>query len=480
MSQSGKVTDAGGGGGADTFDTDSGTAVEVAGVINILGSGGTDTAGAGNTVTINSVGSTIDTDSGSAVPSAGVINILGTAPLTTSGAGNTVTLADDGTFATTFLTDSGSAIPSSNAIAMSGGTGLNTTGAGAVVTTNLDSPVIVENGGSERTSALAFSVICGGTTATDPHQSVVSVGTANQRLTSNGAGALPTFQDATSLDDLEFAASDGSAFPSSDIINITGGNGIGTAGAGNTVDISLNSPVLVTTGGTGRNSALAFGVVCGGTTSTTAQQSIASVGTAAQVLTSNGAGSLPTFQAAAAGGGGVWQFVSTAVASASATIEFNNLTAASYKIVILDLLPATDNTDLMVRVSDDNGSTFAVIDYQYVFCNQETGSFFGVANNSGTSITVNTLGIGTGAGEFGLSGEMNFWDIATTGQPAFCTWQFGFLNLNGGNLVRASGTGCSADDGNAGSTQDIDALQFLMSTGNISTGTFHLYSLVTS
>ena len=54
-------------------------------------------------------------------------------------------------------------------------------------------------------------------------------------------------------------------------------------------------------GGTGRTSHTAYAVLCGGTTTTSAQQSIAGVGTSGQVLTSNGASNLPTFQAAAGG-----------------------------------------------------------------------------------------------------------------------------------------------------------------------------------
>ena len=54
--------------------------------------------------------------------------------------------------------------------------------------------------------------------------------------------------------------------------------------------------VAVTDGGTGRSSHTAYAVLCGGTTTTAAQQSVASVGTAGQVLTSNGAGSLPSMQ----------------------------------------------------------------------------------------------------------------------------------------------------------------------------------------
>jgi hypothetical protein len=65
--------------------------------------------------------------------------------------------------------------------------------------------------------------------------------------------------------------------------------------------IDFTTGLGVAQGGTGRASATAYAVICGGTTSTGAQQSIASVGTTGQVLTSNGAGALPTFQTAVSG-----------------------------------------------------------------------------------------------------------------------------------------------------------------------------------
>lgn len=61
----------------------------------------------------------------------------------------------------------------------------------------------VANGGSGRSTNTAYAVICGGTTTGGAEQSIASVGTAGQVLTSNGAGALPTFQ----------AAGGGSSFP---------------------------------------------------------------------------------------------------------------------------------------------------------------------------------------------------------------------------------------------------------------------------
>lgn len=53
---------------------------------------------------------------------------------------------------------------------------------------------VVAGGGTGVTSNTAYAVLCGGTTGTGPIQSVASVGSAGQVLTSNGALALPTFQ----------------------------------------------------------------------------------------------------------------------------------------------------------------------------------------------------------------------------------------------------------------------------------------------
>lgn len=97
-------------------------------------------------------------------------------------------------------------------------------------------------------------------------------------------------------------ADSGSATPTGGVINLLGGDGIITSATGDTVTVSMITPVTVSNGGTGRTSATAYAVICGGTTSTSAHQSVASVGTTGQVLTSNGAGALPTFEDAGGGG----------------------------------------------------------------------------------------------------------------------------------------------------------------------------------
>ena len=67
--------------------------------------------------------------------------------------------------------------------------------------------------------------------------------------------------------------------------------------------INTPKPIDVSSGGTGLSTATtAYGVIAAGTTATGAFQNIGT-GASGEVLTSNGAGALPTFQAAAGGGG---------------------------------------------------------------------------------------------------------------------------------------------------------------------------------
>jgi hypothetical protein len=76
---------------------------------------------------------------------------------------------------------------------------------------------------------------------------------------------------------------------------------ISDTGVLQTAELTLTTDLAVSHGGTGLSSTTAYAVLCGGTTGTAALQSIASVGTSGHVLTSNGAGALPTFQASAGG-----------------------------------------------------------------------------------------------------------------------------------------------------------------------------------
>lgn len=142
-----------------------------------------------------------------------------------------------------------------------------------------NAPLSVSSGGTGLATLTANNLMVGnGTGAVQ----FVAPGTAGNILTSTGSG---------------WQSSAASTFVSS----VTATSPLSSSG-GNTPDISLGT-VPVTKGGTGVTSVTAYALLAGGTTSTGAVQSLVSVGTAGQILTSNGAGALPTFQTAGAAGG---------------------------------------------------------------------------------------------------------------------------------------------------------------------------------
>jgi len=123
-----------------------------------------------------------------------------------------------------------------------------------------------------------------------------------------------------------------------------GGSQIVTLGT-ITTGVWTGTDIAVADGGSGRSTATAYAVICGGTTSTAAHQSIASVGTSGQVLTSNGAGALPTFQAAS-GGGLTWNEET----GTSATMSVNNGYIANNAGLVTLTLPTTAAVGDIVEV----------------------------------------------------------------------------------------------------------------------------------
>ena len=78
------------------------------------------------------------------------------------------------------------------------------------------------------------------------------------------------------------------------------------------------------------------------------------LGSDGQVLTSTGGSSPPAFEAA---GGGAWNLVATSTASNSASLDITGLSATytTYACVFSNILPATDDVTLGMRIGDSSG-----------------------------------------------------------------------------------------------------------------------------
>jgi len=454
--------------GVNYFDGTSIVTTAVGNAGEVLTSGGIGVA-----PTFQAGGSTIDItgDSGGALTGTSFTFTGGTTGITFAGAGTTETLtgtlvvANGGTGATALTQYNvliGNNVSAITTVAPSATSGVPLISQGAAADPAFGTAVVA-GGGSGRTTATAYAVICGGTTTTAAHQSIASVGTSGQLLTSNGAGALPTFQTAGSAS-ISITGDSGGALVASAFTFTGGTTGLTFAGAGTTETITgtlvvanggtgltsftqgdiiyssaantlsalaknasstrylsntgaSNNPAwaqialatgvsgtlpvanggtsstsltqynvlignntsaiatvapsatsgvplisqgaavnpafgtaVVAGGGSGRTTATAYAVICGGTTTTAAHQSIASVGTSGQILTSNGAGALPTFQAAGGGGGGLtW-----AVTTVNATLVVANGYIANKAGLLTMTLPSTAAIGDIIELTNIN------------------------------------------------------------------------------------------------------------------------------
>ena len=250
---------------------------------------------------------------------------------------------------------------------------------------------------------------------------------------------------------------------------------------GNAIYRAGGTDVPVTDGGTGLSSATAYAVLCGGTTSTGAFQSVSSVGTAGQVLTSNGAGALPTFQTPA-GSSGALVFIDSATASSSASLGFTSglsSTYDSYLILLEGLTPATDGVILRMRVY--SGGSFQTTSYNwnaelygegnqrfaqasaaaYIQCHRDDGDT-ACGGNPGNASTES------------VAGEVFITNPSST---ALRKMVHGELTFIGATSARPSRSNFSGDWNSASA---ITGFQFFFSSGNIASGSIRLYGIAKS
>lgn len=220
---------------------------------------------------------------------------------------------------------------------------------------------------------------------------------------------------------------------------------------------------VVAGGGTGATSFTAYSVICGGTTSTDPLQNVSGVGTAGQVLTSNGAAALPTWQAGGGGSSGL-VLVQTQTATNSSSIDFINLTAYDvYFVTITGCGPGSNGFVLTMQVSQDNGSTFLNSGYANGL-NYSSFSTGTLSNSNSTSHIPLTTDVNNN------TIASNFYIYNTNlGSPlqiqGFSTWQDGSNTVNTGFFNGQTPTG-------------ITAIRFIFTGGStIAAGTFSLYGL---
>lgn len=469
----------------------------------------------------------------------------------------TVTFPTSGTLATTSQIPTGAALTETNDTNVTltlGGSPTTALVNAASITAGWSGQLAVGRGGTGFASATAYAVLCGGTTTTGAFQSIASVGTSGQVLTSNGAGALPTFQaggtgtvNSGTSGQLAYYASTGTAVsglttgtgvttalgvntgsagafvvnggalgtPSSGTLTnatglplttgitasfsnggmvysgasalailaasgsankplLSGGAGTPAWSAGTllltgqlqttgnfttsgnqslTLDLTGSTTVTLPTSGTlATNPATTYAVVCAGTTSSGPLQVVSGVGTTGQVLTSNGASALPTWQAAT-GSGTVNSGTANQLAYyASTGATVSGLTTANSSVLVTSsggvpslstTLPAaiTIPTPKMNQINDTNGNevllltaTSSAVNYLNVI-NSATGNAVQVAAaGSDPNLGLTFVSSGTGTIAFSTQNSASAFSFKT-GTSAQHTTTLSFTNNSNSRFV---------------------------------------------
>ncbi len=143
----------------------------------------------------------------------------------------------------------------------------------------------------------------------------------------------------------------------------------------------------------------------------------------------------------------------------------------AYEILLSDLVPSTDNVDLWMRFSEDNGTSFAsaATDYKWaqnILIDAGTRSDSGSAGDSKIKIA---SACGSSTGE-NVSGIVTLPNIGGS-RHKVATWSFG-MHSQAPVCATVQGSGIYKATTNA-----VTAVRIMMSSGNIASGTITTYGL---
>lgn len=236
---------------------------------------------------------------------------------------------------------------------------------------------------SKQASGNYITALTGDITATGPGSVGATLATVN--------GNVGSFGSSTSIPSFTVNAKGLITAASGNVVIAPAGTLTGTTLASNVVTSSLTSVGTIASGtwqgttmdvahgGSGTTSHTAYAVITGGTTSTGAVQSVASVGTSGQVLTSNGAGALPTFQTSTASGvvnagtAGQGAYYAASAATVSGTSAFT--------------VGATGPNAILVGTNTNNSAAAGVIG-EYISATYSAVSVTNGQWGDGTSISL--------------------------------------------------------------------------------------------
>jgi hypothetical protein len=178
------------------------------------------------------------------------------------------------------------------------------------------------------------------------------------------------------------------------------------------------------------------------------------------------------------GGGGAWEFISTATISDQATVDI--ALTGTHKMFVLhidNLIPATDATeDLWLRFSTDLGSTFLAGVSDYAWSNRGADGLTDLFIEGGdeTNQIVLTRSVtrflGNTAGE-SLNGFVYIHNANQTTKAVVVTTDMAYVDHNADIVTLQTRAALIAN------IDEVDEVRFMASSGNLTSGRISLYGV---
>lgn len=228
--------------------------------------------------------------------------------------------------------------------------------------------------------------------------------------------------------------------------------------------LTTNALVTVSQGGTGLGTLTANNVILGAGTST---PTFVAPSTSGNVLTSNGT---TWTSSTPAGSSGVIK-ISTQTASNSASLNFTSgidSTYRAYVFIYKAIIPATDATDLYMSSSTDGGVSYAVTKQQ---AQARRASSTASWTYNGAAAVVLGYSLSNSLARYTANGTVTLYNPSDTTAYKLIGWESSMYN-NGAEPILVVGAG-SFETASA-----INAVQFIMSAGNITSGDITMYGIL--
>ena len=181
----------------------------------------------------------------------------------------------------------------------------------------------------------------------------------------------------------------------------------------------------------------------------------------------------------ASGFGGSLNFISSATASSSASIEFTSGIDSTYKEYVfyfVNIHPQTDDAQFQFNLSTDSGSNYNVTKTSSVFgaAHAENDSVASLSYDTGLDLAQSTnfqsLNLASFDNDHGISGTLQIFNPSSSTYVKHYIAVNNTTNYDNLNLVKYVA-------GYGNTTSPVDAIKFQMSSGNIDSGQILLFGV---